>query len=49
LSLGDHAEGVGLQYLWQELAVLTLMLVVLMLAAIRSFKARLSTAGAGRT
>jgi ABC-2 type transport system permease protein len=49
VTRGIMLKGVGLQYLWQELAVLTLMLVVLMLAAIRSFKARLSTAGGGKT
>jgi ABC-2 type transport system permease protein len=47
VTRGIMLKGVGLQYLWQELAVLTLMLVVLMLAAIRSFKPRLSTAGGG--
>jgi len=49
ISRGIMLKGVGLEYLWQELAVLTLMFTVLLLVAIRSFKARLSTAGGGRT
>lgn len=43
VTRGIMLKGVGLQYLWQELAVLTVMLIVLMLVAIRSFKPRLST------
>ncbi len=39
---GIMLKGAGLAHLWQELAVLTLMLAVLMVAAIRSFKPRLA-------
>ncbi|MFN2566461.1 MAG: ABC transporter permease [Gemmatimonadaceae bacterium] len=42
ISRGVMLKGVGLQYLWQELSVLALMLTVLLVAAIRSFKARLA-------
>jgi hypothetical protein len=35
-------KGVGIEYLWEALAVLGVMLVVLMVAAIRSFKPRLA-------
>ena len=41
VARGIMLKGVGLEYLWQELLVLTVMLVVLMAAAVRSFKARL--------
>jgi hypothetical protein len=34
--------GVGIEYLWEALAVLGVMLLVLMAAAIRSFKPRLA-------
>lgn len=42
ISRGVMLKGVGLAYLWQELLVLAAMFVVLMLAAIRSFRARLA-------
>ena len=42
ISRGIMLKGIGLGYLWQEVAVLALMLVVLMAAAIRSFKPRLA-------
>jgi ABC-2 type transport system permease protein len=45
ITRGIMLKGVGLQYLWQELVVLAVMLMVLMLVAIRSFKPRLSTSG----
>ena len=35
-------KGVGLAHLWQELAILGVMLLVLMAAAVRSFKPRLA-------
>ncbi len=38
---GIMLKGAGLAHLWQELAILTAMLLVLMAAATRSFKARL--------
>jgi ABC-2 type transport system permease protein len=42
ISRGIMLKGVGLSYLWQELLVLTVMFAFFMLAAIRSFKARLA-------
>ena len=42
VARGIMLKGVGLAYLWQELAILALMLAVLMAAAVRSFKARLA-------
>jgi ABC-2 type transport system permease protein len=42
IARGIMLKGVGLQYLWQPIAVLAVMLVVLMLVAIRSFKPRLA-------
>ena len=42
ISRGVMLKGVGVEYLWQPVAVLALMLVVLMAAAIRSFKPRLA-------
>ncbi len=42
ISRGIMLKGVGVSYLWEALAVLALMLVVLMAAAIRSFKPRLA-------
>jgi ABC-2 type transport system permease protein len=41
VARGIMLKGVGFAHLWQELAILTLMLVVLMAAAVGSFKARL--------
>ncbi|MDQ6828801.1 MAG: ABC transporter permease [Gemmatimonadota bacterium] len=41
ISRGIMLKGVGVEYLWREIAVLALMLVVLLLAAIRRFKPRL--------
>lgn len=42
ISRGIMLKGVGVTYLWKELTVLTLMLVVLLVAAVRSFKPRLA-------
>lgn len=42
ISRGIMLKGVGIAYLWEELAVLGLMLVVLLAAAVRSFKPRLA-------
>jgi ABC-2 type transport system permease protein len=42
VSRGIMLKGVGLEHLWEELAVLTAMFAVFMVAAIRSFKARLA-------
>lgn len=42
ISRGIMLKGVGVTYLWRELAVLTLMLVLLLFGAIRGFKARLA-------
>jgi ABC-2 type transport system permease protein len=42
ISRGIMLKGVGLEHLWEALAVLTVMLLVLMTAAIRSFKPRLA-------
>jgi ABC-2 type transport system permease protein len=39
---GIMLKGAGVVHLWQELLVLSLMLLVLMVAAIRSFRARLA-------
>lgn len=41
VARGIMLKGVGIEHLWQELAILTLMFVVVMAAAVRSFKARL--------
>lgn len=41
ISRGIMLKGVGIAHLWQELLVLTVMLAVLLLVSIRSFKARL--------
>ncbi|MEO7217016.1 MAG: ABC transporter permease [Gemmatimonadaceae bacterium] len=42
IARGIMLEGVGVRYLWRELAVLTVMLVVLLVAAVRRFKPRLA-------
>jgi ABC-2 type transport system permease protein len=42
ISRGIMLKGVGIEYLWEALAVLGVMLLVLMAAAIRSFKPRLA-------
>lgn len=42
ISRGIMLKGVGVAYLWEELLVLTVMLIVLMGAAIRTFKPRLA-------
>lgn len=42
ISRGIMLKGVGLTYLWQELLILAVMFALFMLAAIRSFKARLA-------
>jgi ABC-2 type transport system permease protein len=42
ISRGIMLKGVGLGYLWEPLAVLAVMLVILMVAAVRSFKPRLA-------
>lgn len=42
ISRGIMLKGVGVSYLWKELAVLTLMLALLLVAAVRSFKPRLA-------
>ncbi len=42
IARGIMLKGVGVEYLWQPLAVLGLMLLVLMLVAIRSFEPRLA-------
>ena len=42
ISRGIMLKGVGVEHLWRELAVLGLMLAVLLLAAVRRFKARLA-------
>lgn len=42
ISRGIMLKGVGVTYLWKELAVLTMMLVLLFVAAVRSFKARIA-------
>jgi ABC-2 type transport system permease protein len=42
ISRGIMLKGVGFTYLWKELAVLTVMLTVLLIAAVRSFKPRLA-------
>ena len=42
IARGIMLEGVGVAYLWRELAVLTVMLVVLFVAAVRGFKPRLA-------
>ena len=42
IARGIMLKGVGLGHLWQESLVLVLMLTVLMVAAMRSFKARLA-------
>lgn len=39
---GVMLKGAGLVHVWQELAILTVMLLVLLVAATRSFKARLA-------
>ena len=41
VARGIMLKGVGLGHLWQELAILTLMLALLMTAAVKRFKARL--------
>ena len=41
ISRGIMLKGAGLPHLWEELAVLTVMLMVLMAAAIRTFRPRL--------
>ena len=42
ISRGIMLKGVGLEYLWQPLLVLTGMLIFFLLVSIRSFKARLA-------
>lgn len=42
ISRGIMLEGVGIGYLWKELLVLAAMLAVLLVTAIRSFRARLA-------
>jgi ABC-2 type transport system permease protein len=42
ISRGIMLKGVGLAHLWQPLLVLAVMLAVLLLVSIRSFKARLA-------
>ncbi|HEY9449592.1 MAG TPA: ABC transporter permease, partial [Gemmatimonadaceae bacterium] len=42
IARGVMLKGVGLSYLWEEMLVLTLMLVVLLVVAVRRFKARLA-------
>lgn len=42
VARGIMLEGVGVRYLWRDLSILTLMLVVLLVAAVRSFKPRLA-------
>jgi ABC-2 type transport system permease protein len=42
VARGIMLKGVGLAHLWQELVILGVMLLVLMAAAVRSFKARLA-------
>ncbi len=42
ISRGIMLKGVGLAHLWEELRVLAVMLVLLMAAAVRSFKPRLA-------
>jgi len=42
ISRGIMLRGVGIAYLWQEMLVLTVMLAVLLVLAIRSFKPRLA-------
>jgi ABC-2 type transport system permease protein len=42
ISRGIMLKGVGVEYLWRELLVLAAMLALLLLAAVRSFKARLA-------
>jgi ABC-2 type transport system permease protein len=42
ISRGIMLKGVGIAHLWEALAVLAIMLVVLMAAAVRSFKPRLA-------
>ncbi len=41
ISRGIMLQGVGVSYIWRDLAVLTLMLAVLLTAAIRAFRPRL--------
>lgn len=42
IARGIMLEGVGVRYLWRELAVLSAILVVLLVAAVRRFKPRLA-------
>jgi ABC-2 type transport system permease protein len=42
IARGIMLKGVGVGHLWQELAVLGVMLLVLMVVAIRGFRARLA-------
>lgn len=42
ISRGIMLRGVGIAYLWQEMLILTVMLAVLLVLAIRSFKPRLA-------
>lgn len=42
IARGIMLKGVGLTYLWQELLILTAMLIVLGLAALRAFKPRIA-------
>src|SRR5687767_5301989 len=42
ISRGIMLKGVGVEYLWEPIAVLGLMLLVLMVAATKSFKPRLA-------
>jgi ABC-2 type transport system permease protein len=42
VARGIMLEGVGAAYLWRDLGILILMLIVLLVAAVRSFKPRLA-------
>ena len=42
IARGIMLKGVGLPYLWRELLILSVMLAVLLVAAVRSFKPRLA-------
>lgn len=42
IARGVMLKGVGLEYVWMELLILTGMLVVLILAAVRAFRPRLA-------
>jgi ABC-2 type transport system permease protein len=42
VARGVMLEGAGVRYLWKDLTVLAVMLVVLLVAAVRSFRPRLA-------